>query len=290
MLRYPTSYRIVLTVRTALQSGSGPGGPARGVAAGGGPQRLGQVQHPARHCWWAAPLKGTCLCIVEEANGIIRCSNLVLGSGCAQLFRPAVRLNCVHGTCAWHDISFPASLTPRNGRRTCLITSTPIRHNCHTQSPLLCASPAPGLWTSGSGQVVAPERSALFFLPQQPFMPLGTLRQQLLFPSGTARPPICWVLPPICSVLPPQVLPPTSGAPESRPICAAACWKRTLSVRCPFPGVNTQQLLLSWDRCGGLERLGEGATAWILRVQGAWGYFSDAQSSLQPCTCPAAFL
>lgn len=24
----------------------------------------------------------------------------------------------------------------------------------------------------------------LFFLPQKPFMPLGTLRQQLLFPSG----------------------------------------------------------------------------------------------------------
>ena len=30
-----------------------------------------------------------------------------------------------------------------------------------------------------------PRAGEMFFLPQQPFMPLGTLRQQLLFPSGT---------------------------------------------------------------------------------------------------------
>lgn len=29
-----------------------------------------------------------------------------------------------------------------------------------------------------------PRAGQMFFLPQQPFMPLGTLRQQLLFPSG----------------------------------------------------------------------------------------------------------
>lgn len=40
-----------------------------------------------------------------------------------------------------------------------------------------------GLWKEGQGEVRTPQGS-VFFLPQQPFMPLGTLRQQLLFPSG----------------------------------------------------------------------------------------------------------
>ncbi|WIA31784.1 hypothetical protein OEZ86_002655 [Tetradesmus obliquus] len=41
-----------------------------------------------------------------------------------------------------------------------------------------------GLWTVGSGTVRGPPPNALFFLPQKPFMPLGSLRQQLLFDSG----------------------------------------------------------------------------------------------------------
>ncbi|KAF5833658.1 ABC transporter transmembrane region 2-domain-containing protein, partial [Dunaliella salina] len=39
-----------------------------------------------------------------------------------------------------------------------------------------------GLWTQGSGTATMPVRT--FFLPQKPFMPLGTLRHQLLFPSA----------------------------------------------------------------------------------------------------------
>lgn len=41
-----------------------------------------------------------------------------------------------------------------------------------------------GLWTSGGGVARMPAEHQLFFLPQKPFMPLGNLRQQLLFPSG----------------------------------------------------------------------------------------------------------
>ena len=41
-----------------------------------------------------------------------------------------------------------------------------------------------GLWTTGDGEIECPLSEDMFFLPQQPFMPLGTLRQQLLFPSG----------------------------------------------------------------------------------------------------------
>jgi hypothetical protein len=41
-----------------------------------------------------------------------------------------------------------------------------------------------GLWVEGSGTIVAPEPARLFFLPQKPYMPLGDLRQQLLFPAS----------------------------------------------------------------------------------------------------------
>ncbi len=43
---------------------------------------------------------------------------------------------------------------------------------------------AVGLWGEGTGVIHTPRSGRMFFLPQQPFMPLGTLRQQLLFPSG----------------------------------------------------------------------------------------------------------
>ena len=41
-----------------------------------------------------------------------------------------------------------------------------------------------GLWSEGQGLIHTPSQGGVFFLPQQPFMPLGTLRQQLMFPSG----------------------------------------------------------------------------------------------------------
>ncbi|KAK9810744.1 hypothetical protein WJX73_004440 [Symbiochloris irregularis] len=47
-----------------------------------------------------------------------------------------------------------------------------------------------GLWTSGSGRVHTPSDSNCFFLPQKPFMPLGSLRDQLLFPSGDWTTPL----------------------------------------------------------------------------------------------------
>lgn len=41
-----------------------------------------------------------------------------------------------------------------------------------------------GLWTSGTGTIHTPMTEDMFFLPQKPYMPSGTLRQQLLYPSG----------------------------------------------------------------------------------------------------------
>jgi len=48
------------------------------------------------------------------------------------------------------------------------------------KTSLLCA--IAGLWTKGSGSVVLPLPENLMFLPQKPYMPLGTLRDQLKFP------------------------------------------------------------------------------------------------------------
>ena len=38
-----------------------------------------------------------------------------------------------------------------------------------------------GLWTSGSGKIIRPDLSSAVFLPQRPYMILGTLRSQLLY-------------------------------------------------------------------------------------------------------------
>ncbi|MEM9008431.1 MAG: ABC transporter ATP-binding protein/permease [Cyanobacteria bacterium P01_F01_bin.86] len=39
-----------------------------------------------------------------------------------------------------------------------------------------------GLWTAGQGQIQRPELKHLLFLPQKPYMILGSLRQQILYP------------------------------------------------------------------------------------------------------------
>jgi vitamin B12/bleomycin/antimicrobial peptide transport system ATP-binding/permease protein len=39
-----------------------------------------------------------------------------------------------------------------------------------------------GLWNSGTGTIVRPEPDRILFLPQRPYMVLGTLRDQLLYP------------------------------------------------------------------------------------------------------------
>lgn len=40
-----------------------------------------------------------------------------------------------------------------------------------------------GLWTSGKGRMVHPDLSQMMFVPQFPYMPLGSLRDQFLYPA-----------------------------------------------------------------------------------------------------------
>ncbi len=42
-----------------------------------------------------------------------------------------------------------------------------------------------GLWNTGSGQVLRPAAGEMLFLPQHPYLPLGNLRSQLLYPKAT---------------------------------------------------------------------------------------------------------
>ncbi|WP_407884115.1 ATP-binding cassette domain-containing protein, partial [Scytonema sp. NUACC26] len=40
-----------------------------------------------------------------------------------------------------------------------------------------------GLWNAGTGRIVRPDRQEILFLPQRPYIILGTLREQLLYPQ-----------------------------------------------------------------------------------------------------------
>ncbi len=43
-----------------------------------------------------------------------------------------------------------------------------------------------GIWPFGSGQVTLPENARALFLPQRPYLPLGTLRHALCYPAAAA--------------------------------------------------------------------------------------------------------
>lgn len=44
-----------------------------------------------------------------------------------------------------------------------------------------------GLWNSGDGKITRPNLEEMLFLPQRPYMVLGTLREQLLYPNVNQR-------------------------------------------------------------------------------------------------------
>ena len=44
-----------------------------------------------------------------------------------------------------------------------------------------------GLWNAGTGLLVRPPLESVLFLPQRPYIILGTLREQLLYPHTTRQ-------------------------------------------------------------------------------------------------------
>lgn len=45
-----------------------------------------------------------------------------------------------------------------------------------------------GIWPFATGRILLPLDSQMLFLPQQPYMPIGTLREALRYPAGPIRP------------------------------------------------------------------------------------------------------
>ncbi len=41
-----------------------------------------------------------------------------------------------------------------------------------------------GLWPWGAGEIVTPPRDTMMFMPQRPYLPLGTLKETLCYPAG----------------------------------------------------------------------------------------------------------
>lgn len=50
-----------------------------------------------------------------------------------------------------------------------------------------------GLWPWGAGQIMLPDRSRMMFLPQRPYLPLGTLKAALCYPASVRKFPIAEV-------------------------------------------------------------------------------------------------
>ncbi len=46
-----------------------------------------------------------------------------------------------------------------------------------------------GLWNAGTGRILRPNLEEILFLPQRPYMILGSLREQLLYPNGDRETP-----------------------------------------------------------------------------------------------------
>ena len=70
------------------------------------------------------------------------------------------------------------SLSIDSGKHTLIVGQTGVG-----KSSLLRA--LAGLWTRGDGKLTMPASSKCLFLPQKPYMILGTLRDQLLYPHGS---------------------------------------------------------------------------------------------------------
>lgn len=88
------------------------------------------------------------------------------------------------------DIRGLCLTTPHGGRVLCnnLTFSLSPRQALLIVGPSGCGKSSimravAGLWSQGSGIITTPPSKNIFFLPQKPYMPLGTLRQQLCFPD-----------------------------------------------------------------------------------------------------------
>lgn len=81
-----------------------------------------------------------------------------------------------------------------------------------------------GLWYAGTGTICRPRPEEMLFLPQQPYMLLGSLRSQLLYPDETRPIPDSDLLAALTKVNLPQLAARAGG------LDAVLDWEKTLSI------------------------------------------------------------
>ncbi len=80
-----------------------------------------------------------------------------------------------------------------------------------------------GLWTSGKGAIFRPPLKDILFLPQRPYMVVGTLREQLMYPNNTSELPDKELADALVMVRLPKLIDRFGG------LDAVCDWRKTLS-------------------------------------------------------------
>ncbi len=126
-----------------------------------------------------------------------------------------------------------------------------------------------GLWQTGSGNIHHPPREDFFFLPQQPYLQLGSLRSQLIYPSAESTLSDDALLSVLDQVYLPQLAERVGG------LSAVHDWEKLLSVgeqqRIAFARVlvHTPKIVILDEATSALDSGNEAALYARLRKSGA---------------------
>lgn len=131
--------------------------------------------------------------IAQYANVVVRLSEFLDESRAAREYEAAKRESIEVEDGARVSIEHLTVLTPRDDKTLIRDLSADVSG----LEPLLIQGPSgsgktsliramAGLWREGAGKVVRPGLSEVMFLPQRPYMTLGSLRAQLMYPRAFA--------------------------------------------------------------------------------------------------------
>lgn len=155
-----------------LEGLEGEAGASRGGGGGGGKHSGGGGKAVE------LTVKGEGSIVPVASSSVITRSDIKAhGDSCLlRLERVSIRTP-ISGRELWSDLS----LELREGDSVLVIGPS----GCGKSSLLRAVA---GVWTSGAGEIAAPSHDDTLFLPQSPYMPLGSLRAQLLFPTAAGEP------------------------------------------------------------------------------------------------------
>jgi vitamin B12/bleomycin/antimicrobial peptide transport system ATP-binding/permease protein len=131
--------------------------------------------------------------IAQYANVIVRLSEFLDESTAAREYETGKRESIRIEDGAQVSIEHLTVLTPRDDKTLVCDLSADVSG----LEPLLIQGPSgsgktsliramAGLWREGAGTVIRPALSEVMFLPQRPYMTLGSLRAQLIYPRASA--------------------------------------------------------------------------------------------------------